>query len=196
MLVTHGHGDHADAAAEVARLTGAPVFGAGPVERPLADGDSVQTDAGPLVALETPGHAREHLCFHWPAQGALFAGDLILGAGETTWVAGYPGCVADYFTSLDRVRSLGLRRIYPAHGEVIDDVKERLDRFESHRRHRIAQVEAVMRERPDGTRRQILERVYGSKLPPSLERAAFASLDAILDYLSDVAEKEDGPVGA
>jgi glyoxylase-like metal-dependent hydrolase (beta-lactamase superfamily II) len=125
-------------------------------------------------------------------KGALFAGDLILGAGDTTWVAGYPGCVADYFTSLGRVRSLGLQRIYPAHGDVIDDVNDRLDRFESHRRDRIAQVEEAIRERPEATRRQILERVYGPKLPPSLERAAFASLDAILDYLSGVAEKEDG----
>jgi hydroxyacylglutathione hydrolase len=193
VLVTHGHGDHADAAAEVARRTGAPVFGAGPVERPLADGDSIQTDAGPLVAVETPGHAREHLCFHWPARKALFAGDLILGAGDTTWVAGYPGCVADYFTSLERLRSLGLRRIYPAHGDDIDDVNERLDRFEAHRRHRIAQVEAILRERPEATRRQILHRVYGPKLPPSLERAAFASLDAILDYLAGEADKDAGP---
>jgi hypothetical protein len=54
----------------------------------------------------------------------------------------------------------------------------------------------MIRERPDATRRQILERVYGPKLPPSLERAAFASLDAILDYLCGVAEKEEGPTGS
>src|SRR5690606_5160972 len=69
ILLTHGHVDHAGAAAALARRLGAPVAGAwsdvaegeegedaaaGPPEglafRPLDDGASVPTDAGDLVA--------------------------------------------------------------------------------------------------------------------------------------------------
>jgi glyoxylase-like metal-dependent hydrolase (beta-lactamase superfamily II) len=161
------------------------VVGAGPVDRALGDGETVPTDAGDLVALLTPGHARQHLCFHWPERRALFAGDLVLGEGDTTWVAGYPTCVLDYLGSLERVRGLTLVRIYPAHGDPIDDVEARLARFESHRRARIAQVQAVLETTPGATRRQILERVYGSTVPPGLEAAAMESLGAVLDYLGE-----------
>lgn len=185
ILLTHGHADHAGGAARLARLLDAPVLGAGPVERALSDGEAVDTDAGPLVAVHTPGHAPEHFCYHWPDRRALFAGDLVLGAGDTTWVAGYPGCVADYLASLAQLRTLGLRRIYPGHGDPMDDVPELLARFEAHRRARIEQVEAVLREHPAATRREILARVYGAAVPPALERAALASVDALLDHLGE-----------
>jgi hydroxyacylglutathione hydrolase len=183
ILVTHGHRDHVGAASRLAALTGAEVLGAGPVDRVLGDSEAVATDVGDLVALHTPGHSKEHLCFYWPDRGALFAGDLILGEGDTTWVAGYKGCVADYLASLDRLRDLKLKRIYPAHGEPIDDVEGRLIRFEAHRRARIAQVDSVLKRNPSATRRDILERVYGSEIPPGLDAAAMESLDAVLDYL-------------
>jgi hydroxyacylglutathione hydrolase len=185
IVVTHGHRDHAGAAARLASLAGAQIVGAGPVDRALGDSEAVPTDAGNLVALHTPGHAREHLCFHWTERSALFAGDLILGEGDTTWVAGYPGCVADYLASLERLRGLGLKRIYPAHGAPIDDVDARLTRFESHRRTRIAQVQAVLKTTPMATRKQILESVYGSTVPAGLEAAAMESLGAVLDYLGE-----------
>jgi glyoxylase-like metal-dependent hydrolase (beta-lactamase superfamily II) len=185
ILLTHEHGDHAGSAKRLAALTGCRVLGAGPVERILGDGETVTTDAGDLVALHTPGHVQGHLCFLWRERRALFAGDLVLGAGDTTWVAGYPGCVADYLESLERVRGLGLRRIYPAHGDPIDDVDARLVRFEAHRRARIAQVAALLRRRPGATRRDILETVYGSAVPPGLHAAALESVSAILDYLGD-----------
>ena len=185
ILLTHEHADHAGGAAELARLTGAGVVGAGPVDRKLAEGDAVPTDAGELLAVWTPGHAREHLCFHWPERRALFAGDLVLGQGDTTWVAGYPGCVADYLASLKRLRAMALERIYPAHGDPFDDVDARLARFEAHRRARIAQVQAALAADPTATRRQILERVYGGTIPPALEPAALESLEALLDYLGE-----------
>jgi glyoxylase-like metal-dependent hydrolase (beta-lactamase superfamily II) len=183
LLLTHGHLDHAGAARGLAQLTGATVLGAGPVQRVVKDGEAIPTDAGSLVAVETPGHAPEHFCYHWVDRGALFAGDLILGSGDTTWVAGYSGCVGEYLSSIERLRQLKLKRIYPAHGPVIDDVKKCLDRFEGHRRDRIAQVAAVMNEDPEASRHQILHRVYGSKIPSTLVPAALASIDAILDYL-------------
>jgi glyoxylase-like metal-dependent hydrolase (beta-lactamase superfamily II) len=75
----------------------------GVVDHVLRDGDAVDTDHGALVALHTPGHTRITSA-STAGEGALFAGDLILGEGDTTWVAEYPGCVADYFDSLARLR--------------------------------------------------------------------------------------------
>jgi glyoxylase-like metal-dependent hydrolase (beta-lactamase superfamily II) len=187
ILVTHGHPDHAPGARGLASALAAAGIRAeirGPagvegVECPLDDGEIVTTDEGELVAVETPGHARAHLSFHWPARRALFAGDLLLGKGDTVWVGEYAGSVADYLRSLERVRALGLEVIYPAHGPPLEDPEEALERFAAHRRERIRQVEAALAERPDAGAEELLEVVYGLALPASARRAALMSMEAL-----------------
>ncbi len=201
LLLTHGHADHAGAVPVLARRLGAPVAGAwgsAPAEpgehahpaapadldvRTLADGDAVPTDAGELVAVATPGHTPDHLAFHWPARNALFAGDLLLGRGDTTWVAGYPGCVADYLASLERLRGLDLEVIHPAHGPDLDDPAAALDRFEAHRRERIRQVREALSAEPGASDARLLDRVYGPDLPPGVRGAALLSLSALVEHV-------------
>jgi glyoxylase-like metal-dependent hydrolase (beta-lactamase superfamily II) len=180
--VTHGHPDHAPAAPLLAEALDADVFGPGSVpgvSRALVHGDAVATDEGDLVALETPGHARHHLCFHWPQRKGLFAGDLLLGRGDTVWVGEYPGAVADYLRSLAAVRALGLEVIYPAHGPPLEDPAEALDRFEAHRRERIRQVEAFLAERPGADADELMMAIYGFLLPERARRAARLSMEAL-----------------
>jgi glyoxylase-like metal-dependent hydrolase (beta-lactamase superfamily II) len=181
-VVTHGHGDHAPAARALAAETGADLWGPAGVEgvtRPLADGDRVPTDAGDLIAIDTPGHARHHVGFHWPAARAFFAGDLLLGTGDSVWVGEYPGCVADYLASLERVRDLPVDVIHAAHGPTIDDPEGAIDRFAAHRRARIAQMETLMAARPGATTVELVDAIYGSSLPDGLRRAAEKSVAAL-----------------
>jgi glyoxylase-like metal-dependent hydrolase (beta-lactamase superfamily II) len=189
IVLTHGHPDHAAAARPLADQLGAEVFGPempGVVDHVLRDGDAVDTDHGALVALHTPGHTEDHLCFHLPAEGALFSGDLILGEGDTTWVAEYPGCVADYFDSLARLRGMDLRVIYPGHGPRLDDPADAIARFEGHRRERVSQVEEALASLSGDDVRDLLDFVYGDKIPPGLEGAALRSLGALVDYVKGV----------
>jgi glyoxylase-like metal-dependent hydrolase (beta-lactamase superfamily II) len=186
IVVTHGHPDHAGAARLLSDRLGSEVVGpdiSNVVDRVLADGDVVETDAGSLVAVHTPGHTVDHLCFHWPEAGALFAGDMFLGEGDTTWVAEYPGCVADYFRSLERLRALPLDVIYPAHGAPLDDPADTLERFERHRRERVRQVEQALEALPDGNMESLLALVYGDRLPSGLAGAAARSVAALVDYV-------------
>lgn len=186
VLLTHGHGDHAAAAPALARALDAPVrgpAGVDSVDDPLAPGQAVETDQGRLVAVDTPGHSRHHFCYHWPEASALFAGDLLLGEGDTTWVGEYPGCVADYLASLDRVEAVGPDVIYPAHGEALEDVPGVLERYRAHRRERIRQVREALEERPGATGRQLLEAVYGDSVPSAVKQAALMSVEALLDYV-------------
>ncbi len=186
VVVTHGHRDHAAGAPRLARALGVPVMGpvgSSGVESPLADGDALVTDEGTLRALDTPGHAEHHLCLHWEERRAVFVGDLMLGKGDTTWVAEYPGCVADYLASLERVRALDAAVIYPAHGDPITDVPGALDRYERHRRERVRQVREALAEAPGATPDEVLRVVYPTVMPNALERAARMSLAALLEHV-------------
>lgn len=189
IVLTHGHPDHAAAARPLADRLDAEVLGPelpGIVDRVLNDGEMVTTDHGDLIALHTPGHTEDHLCFHWPAEHALFAGDLLLGQGDTTWVAEYPGCVADYFASLERIRQLDLHVIYPAHGPPLEDPAEAIERFERHRRERVRQVEEALATLSSEDVHDLLDRVYGDTVPSGLEGAALRSLGALVDYVKGV----------
>lgn len=191
ILVTHGHPDHAPGAAPLAALlrdAGLAVEVAGPagvkgVERALDDGDVTATDAGDLVAVWTPGHARGHVALHWPARRAAFVGDLLLGKGDTVWVGEYAGSVADYLSSLERVRALETSVLYPAHGPSVDDPGEALNRFAAHRRERIAQVASALEAAPGVTAEALLEQVYGSALPSGVRRAALMSMEALIAHV-------------
>ena len=181
LLLTHGHPDHAGAAPALAAKLGAGVLGAW--SSGLGDQEAVDTDMGELTALSTPGHARDHLVFHWQDQRAVFVGDLLLGAGETTWVGGYSGCVADYLASLDRVESLGARVLLPGHGLPVFDPAARLGRYRAHRMARVAQVECSLAARPDASVDELLTEVYGESIPEGLLAAALGSLAAMIEHV-------------
>jgi len=196
ILLTHGHGDHTGAARAVAAALDAPIHGPPEldlVDHPLAEGDEIETDEGEIVAVDSPGHARRHYSYSWPSRAALFAGDLVLGRGDTTWVGEYPGCVSDYLASLARLRALELQVIYPAHGDPLEDVSEALGRFEAHRRARIREVEEALRQDPDASARGILESIYGRDLHPELEAAALRSVQALLDHVQSTSRGRGDP---
>jgi len=186
IVLTHGHRDHAPAAYTLATRLGVDVWGPDGlkgIDRPIAHGDVLRTDEGDLVAIATPGHARYHLAFNWPERRAVFAGDLLLGRGATTWVGEYSGCVADYLASLERLRELDIDVIYPAHGPAIEDPAAAIDRYEEHRRDRIRQVAEAMRDRPDIGEHEMLDIVYGSAVPEAMKEAALLSVRALMEHV-------------
>lgn len=182
VLVTHGHGDHAAGAGDLARRIGAEVWGPG-AGRVVGDGQEFPTDCGPLVAVATPGHSRRHFCYHLPGQGAVFTGDVVLGEGDTTWVGEYRGGVADYLASLDRLDALAPRILYPGHGEPLRDGAEGVARFRRHRLTRIDQVRRAVARTGSTDARALARHVYGP-LPPDLFGMAVSGVEGILDYLS------------
>jgi glyoxylase-like metal-dependent hydrolase (beta-lactamase superfamily II) len=186
VVLTHHHLDHSQAAAEMARRLDAPLAAFphpdSPVlDRELADGDEVAFTGGPLQALHTPGHARDHLCLWWPEAATVFTGDLVAGQGYIV-IDPPDGDMSDYFDSLRRIRQLDARSLRPGHGPLISSPDSYLDAYIAHRLEREAKVLAALAHEPL-TAAQLLPAVYDDT-PTSMHPIAARSLVAHLEKLA------------
>src|SRR5215210_1962136 len=141
IALTHGHEDHAAASAALAERTGAEVLAFGTIE----EGFELEATEFRILAMHTPGHSPDHLCYLLEEERMLFSGDTVID-GSTVVIAPPAGDMAAYLSSLERLRSrrLRLRTIAPGHGHVIDDPAARLAGYLSHRLEREAQIVAAL----------------------------------------------------
>ena len=163
IVVTHTHPDHAPGTAGLRARTGAVAFGFGPrhgfvPDTAVGDGFRLEGDGFTLVAVHTPGHASDHLCWLLEEEGLLFSGDHVM-EGSTVVVAPPDGDMAAYLASLRRLRTLGLRAIAPGHGRLIGNPEEVVDGYLRHRARREEAIVAAL-EAGAGTVDDIVRRVY------------------------------------
>jgi glyoxylase-like metal-dependent hydrolase (beta-lactamase superfamily II) len=188
IVLTHRHRDHMGGAPQLrARFPGIPVAKMrhrdAALPEPIDDlreGQTVEGDGVTLIPLHTPGHASDHLCYYLVEEQALFTGDVILG-GSTTVIPPDDGDLADYLASLRRLQQLGVRRIYPAHGPVIEDAAATIREYIEHRLLRERQIlEALAAGRV--TIPAIVEAIYAD-VPRALHAAAGMSVQSHLRKL-------------
>ncbi len=148
------------------------------IDAPLGEGDARSLGAaGRVRVLHTPGHTSGHVAIHVENAGALVAGDLVAGAG-TVVVDPPDGDMAAYMDSLRRVRALGLRALWPAHGPLVADATRKLDEYLSHRSWREARILAAIGTAPTALD-AILDHAYddvAAALRPLAARSALAHL--------------------
>ncbi len=88
VLLTHHHDDHVAGAAAVARRYGARIVGAArdahrlpPLDLPVGPGDVVAFGGTTATVIDTPGHTRGHISFHFADDAILFCGDTLFSLG-------------------------------------------------------------------------------------------------------------------
>jgi glyoxylase-like metal-dependent hydrolase (beta-lactamase superfamily II) len=193
VLVTHAHTDHMSGAPALAALDTVTRFRKMPwPERDgrwpapwsaVADGEAVEAGDTTLLAVHTPGHAPDHLCFWHAETRTIFGGDLVL-KGTTVYIpTSLGGDLSAYLASLDRIRALRPQRILPAHGSVIEDPDDVIRRYIEHRFEREAQVLAALdagHTTPDAIVREIYRFLPQNVLPLARESvlAHLAKLEA------------------
>ena len=186
IVLTHGHLDHSEGAGRLRELTGADVVSFDPEH--TTDGvDGLTTDRQRLGAagltlevVHTPGHTADSVSLHLAEDGAVLTGDTILGRG-TTVVAHPDGVLADYFTSLRRLRTLGDVIVLPGHGPELASAGVTAQAYLDHREQRLEQVRAAVAGGATDAQ-QVVELVYAD-VDRALWPAATLSVLAQLAYL-------------
>jgi glyoxylase-like metal-dependent hydrolase (beta-lactamase superfamily II) len=187
ILLTHTHIDHAPGAAGLAERTGAEILafdardGVEPTAT-LADGARLDLDGAEIVALHTPGHASNHLCYELAGEQVIFSGDHVM-QGSTVVISPPDGDMAAYLDSLRRVRHRHPEAIAPGHGTLIDDPDAVLAYYIDHRLAREAAIAAALAQRGSATVDLLVADVY-TDVPEALHPVARYSVHAHLLKLS------------
>jgi glyoxylase-like metal-dependent hydrolase (beta-lactamase superfamily II) len=183
IVVTHAHRDHIGGVASVLERFGPLKVSKKPWpgidERygltidAIEDGAVIRTENATLRAIHTPGHSPDHLSFVIDEERALNSGDNILGVG-TTVIPLDTGDLLDYMNSLERVLAEAPKRIYPAHGPLIEDGPAKIREYIEHRNDREREILTAL-ERGSMAVMEIVRIVYAA-YPEVLHPAAGQSV--------------------
>jgi endoribonuclease LACTB2 len=194
IVLTHAHQDHIGGVKDATRLFGRLEVIKKPWPQPgpddaactpisiIDDGSVVATEGATLQAVFTPGHAPDHLCYYLVEEKALFTGDVILGAG-TTIIPDGTGDLGQYMNSLRRLLDLDVEIIYPAHGPVIRNAKQKIREYIAHRELRERQVLGAISDTALEVT-AIVKRIY-TDVPEFLHPAAAQSVRSHLKKLQN-----------
>jgi hydroxyacylglutathione hydrolase len=127
VVLTHTHPDHVGNVGPVVDAFDVDVWGFDLdhdfVDHAIADGDSVTLGDYDHVALHTPGHKDDHLCFYSSDGGTLFAGDLVFangGFGRTDLAEGDRAALIESLEYLLETVDDSLSAMYVGHGPTVD----------------------------------------------------------------------------
>ncbi|CAF0920830.1 unnamed protein product [Adineta ricciae] len=195
ILITHWHPDHVCGIKDVLKLANQPdlpVYKRKLIEMPDAtkleiygmpknpdgianftfinngnDEFTIETQGAHLKAIHTPGHSTDHLCFWLEEEQTLFSGDTILGQGTTEFED-----LHDYLNSLKLILNLSPKRIYPGHGPVVENPREIIEYYLSHRQQRNEQILSALKDSSNGLNPEEITKVVYKDIAEALFPAA------------------------
>lgn len=146
ILVTHTHRDHSPLAAKLAACTGAQIIGLPAPQdgrqdesfipqRTPQEGERLSLGDIELIAIHTPGHASNCVCYLLERERLLFTGDHVL-QGVSPVILPPDGDMSAYFASLDKLLSYEFECIAPGHGTVMAEGKRVVAALRAHRQQR------------------------------------------------------------
>jgi glyoxylase-like metal-dependent hydrolase (beta-lactamase superfamily II) len=200
VAVTHTHRDHSPLAAALARRTGARLIGLAPPGDGRQDESFVPhhqpADAERLVfgdvevlAIRTPGHASNCVCYFLQQERLLITGDHVL-EGVTPVILPPDGNMADYLASIDKLFAFDIEKIAPGHGDLMEQGKSVLLALRAHRLGREAKVLRRMAKLTEAATLDSLTPLVYDDVPADRHPWARLTLEAHLIKL-----KGEGKVG-
>ena len=199
VLLTHWHPDHVSGVQSVLNICPkAQIYKHRMPNDPsiyidISHAQKFDTEGATLSAVFCPGHTEDHTAFMLLEETAMFTGDNVLGHGTAKFED-----LGIYLESLQKMLKEAPLRLYPGHGEVIEEGKTKVRDYINHRQEREDQIMQVLQSKDVQPRKStssesskwdsmhIVKIVY-KEVPESLHQAAHHGVLQILEKL--LAEK-------
>lgn len=152
-------------------------------------------DGRTLRLIPAPGHTPGNLVALIEETRELFSGDTVIPTTIPTAGLHFPGLIEgneparwpslpSFLRSVAAIRALGVSRIYPGHGDVIEAPEVYLDRFETHHARRGAKVQAALVEAGEATAFELVRAMF-RRLPDERLGQAMTEVLGHLDLLEE-----------
>ncbi len=156
----------------------------------LQEGQGCEFGTSKFEVIFTPGHANGHVCFFFPKEKFLLAGDHILpyiapSLTPNIFDENYRP-LKTYLESLDKIENLDCAEIHPGHGNSLSSVDERIAELRAHHEQRKNFFCGFLNNAPK-TARDVAQDIFGQDLP---DFEKFLALNETFVYLQELKDSE------
>lgn len=135
----------------------------------------------------TPGHSVDHYCFHCSETEVILVGDHLLNSINTVVISEYleQNSLNDYFNSIKKIEDLPAKYVLPGHGELIDDLKTRIEKMRNHFDKRLKLTLSSIDEKGSSAY-EVARIVYSDRFHSVSAMPAFVQIVTNLIYLESL----------
>jgi glyoxylase-like metal-dependent hydrolase (beta-lactamase superfamily II) len=101
-----------------------------------------------LECIAAPGHTPDMFCLYEKTKKMLFSGDHILGdiiPNIQCWSLTH-NPLLDYLDSLNKVSRLHVERVFPSHGDILENLEKRITEIQKSKLKKVNEVEEILKE--------------------------------------------------
>lgn len=126
VLLTHWHGDHTGGVPDLIRMypnLKESIYKNSPEsdQKAIEHDDVFEVEGATIRAVHAPGHSHDHMCFILEEESAMFTGDNVLGHGTSAVEE-----LGEYIGMLRKLQSYDCAVGFPAHGDVIPNLPDKI----------------------------------------------------------------------
>ncbi len=131
------------------------------ISRVIEGGEVFSLGGRSYRVIHTPGHAPGQISLYREDDGVLLSSDVV--GAIVAWYSPSSGGVLGFLESLEKLASLKLRVILPAHGDIIKDPFSALEKTRRHLLKTGNRLVKILRE-GEMSFRELSEKMYGNKV--------------------------------
>lgn len=159
------------------------------VGSPLVPREKTTLGDRSFEVIPAPGHTAGQMCFYFPDEAILLAGDHILpditpNLSPDIFHLEYRP-LRSFLESLGAIRDLPVRMVYPAHGDPFPDLPKRVDEIREHHAERTQLIVAALQGK-EKTAFEVSGVIFGTDLP---EFDQFLALNETYVHIVELMDK-------
>lgn len=160
----------------------------------VIEGEDLSFETGTFKILHFPGHAPGHLCLYDPEEKSLLAGDFLLPhitpnpllEPDPENKTRRAPSLRQYMEGLTRLEKMNLKKAWPGHGKVIENITELIHSFQEHHLNRFKAILNLLS--PD--KKLNVYQIYQLLYPGLQGFEVFLGLSEIQAHLDVLVEKK------